>query len=553
MKIGFSYQRFSKPEQAKGDSIRRQIALRDGWCERHGVTLDTSVTLQDLGVSGFTGQHISNPDRYALAAFLELVQTGRVPNDSYLIIENLDRLTRQHARPALMLFLGLLEAGVNVVTLDPEHVYRHDSTDEFSIMIALSELMRGHRESARKSATVGAAWREKKQHAAGRPVTAMCPFWLKLVGDKKAATRTFEKIPDRVAVIQRIFKMCIEGLGVGAICRTLNLEKVPTFRGVHWQKSSVARILSNRAVVGEYQPHVGHKVRKPTGAPIPNYYPEIVTDTVFWEADAALKKRKRSGGRARTKCSNLFTSLVFDAEDKTKWNIENKGPVNSHQGGLVLANSEATLKQIAERKSFPYDLFERAILLSLREVSAVDLASNNNQSEAVRLTAISAQLSDNATRTEDIQRQLEQNPDITGLVVVLGKLEKRKRELIAEYEEVKRTLSTPVAEGAEQVRGLVEMLEKAEDKTALRVKLRAKIAAVVDRITIGYASKGKRLGRSITATIHFKHVTYKRVVRFDYKPRGTVGVKLKPKAETVRSYDNGIGTTSKTSKKPKAS
>jgi len=90
MKIGFSYEQFSKPEHAKGDSIRRQTALRDAWCAKNSVTRDTNVSLQDLGVSGFTGQHISSPDRFALAAFLEMVQNGRAPKDSYLIIENPD-------------------------------------------------------------------------------------------------------------------------------------------------------------------------------------------------------------------------------------------------------------------------------------------------------------------------------------------------------------------------------------------------------------------------------------------------------------------------------
>ena len=99
MKLGISYQRFSKPEQAKGDSRRRQTELRDEWCLRNRVTLDTSMTLEDFGVSGFTGLHRSNPDRYALAAFLEAVQQKKVPRDSFFLVENLDRLTREHIHP----------------------------------------------------------------------------------------------------------------------------------------------------------------------------------------------------------------------------------------------------------------------------------------------------------------------------------------------------------------------------------------------------------------------------------------------------------------------
>jgi hypothetical protein len=333
------------------------------------------------------------------------------------------------------------------------------------------------------------------------------------------------------------------------------VEKVPTFRGKHWQKSSVARILSNRAVVGEYQPCVGSKIRKPVGEPIKGYYPSIISSTVYDQAQQALKGRKRTGGRERTKATNLFTSLLFDGEDGTKWNVENKGAKNSKQGGIVLSNTEAQLRGDTERKSFPYDLFEQAILVSLREITAADLATGKQKVEATRLTEIGVRIGDVTQRITDITKELETNPDISGLVVVLGNLEKTKKALVAEYEDVKRTLATPTADGAEQVRGLVEMLEQAGDnKTQVRQKLRAKIAAVVDRITIGYVSKGKRQPRSITASISFKNVTYKRVVRFDYAPRGTIGVKMtggQRKKPKVRSYSNEPGTST-TSRKPTA-
>src|SRR5690349_15598624 len=96
--LAYSYIRFSNKEQARGDSLRRQTDPGGAatWCERNGVRLETSLTLQDKGVSGFRGKHRENPDKHALALFLELVKRGRIPRGSYLIVENLDRLTREH-------------------------------------------------------------------------------------------------------------------------------------------------------------------------------------------------------------------------------------------------------------------------------------------------------------------------------------------------------------------------------------------------------------------------------------------------------------------------
>src|SRR5947209_7088499 len=108
----YSYIRFSTPAQALGDSLRRQAEAAKTWCAKNGARFDTSLTFRDLGKSGFLGKHRSNPDRFALAAFLKLVQDGKVPRGSYLVIESLDRLTREHVRAGLMLLLGLIESGI---------------------------------------------------------------------------------------------------------------------------------------------------------------------------------------------------------------------------------------------------------------------------------------------------------------------------------------------------------------------------------------------------------------------------------------------------------
>src|ERR1019366_5827441 len=106
-RVAYSYIRFSTSEQAKGESVGRQLDMAKEWCERNGVTLDESLTLRDLGKSAYTGEHRKNPDRNALAGFLKMVQDGRIPSNAYLIVESLDRLTREDIKPALSLLLSL--------------------------------------------------------------------------------------------------------------------------------------------------------------------------------------------------------------------------------------------------------------------------------------------------------------------------------------------------------------------------------------------------------------------------------------------------------------
>src|SRR5262245_27895429 len=99
--VVISYIRFSDQPQQQGDTLRRQTAGTERWCERNGFRLDTSLTVRDLGVSAFRGKHRS--DKAALGQFLEAVRRGKVPRGSFLVIENLDRLSREEERPALRL------------------------------------------------------------------------------------------------------------------------------------------------------------------------------------------------------------------------------------------------------------------------------------------------------------------------------------------------------------------------------------------------------------------------------------------------------------------
>src|SRR5262245_54109861 len=249
--IAYSYIRFSHPDQAKGDSLRRQTEAAAAWCKRNNINLDTSITLPDLGKSAFTGQQRKNPDRHALAACLKLVEQGRVPRGRYLIIENLDRLSREDERAALRLWMDLLDQGVNIVQLHPETVFRHEKSDMVDIMRAIIELSRGHSESARKSERNGAAWaeRRRKVREEGAVLTRRLPAWVEERGGK------LRLIPERAAVIRRIFRLSADGYGLASIVKKLEEEKVPGFgHAGHWGRTYIAMILKDRRALGELQP-----------------------------------------------------------------------------------------------------------------------------------------------------------------------------------------------------------------------------------------------------------------------------------------------------------
>ena len=312
MPTAYAYSRFSSAEQRKGDSARRQRDRAEKYAAKHGLTLDTELTLDDEGISAFRGKNAATGN---LRAFLDLVEDGQIEPGSFLLLENLDRLSRQTARKALRLLEELVEAGITVVTLQNGRRYDSKALDEpLGLMEVLFTFFRSHDESRTKSQRIRDLWEKKREEAADKPMTAKCPGWLKL--DKQE--RRFIVIEERADIVRRIYTEALEGRGQHLIAETLNREGVPVFgRGKHWHSTYVTKLLKEPAVVGSFTPHIlehadtGRKVRKPQQT-ITDYFPPIVEQEIY---DRVQSMRNGAGtplrGRHASKeVRNLFGGLA---------------------------------------------------------------------------------------------------------------------------------------------------------------------------------------------------------------------------------------------------
>src|SRR4029077_20681898 len=110
----YSYTRFSSPEQAQGDSLRRQTEAARAYAAKHKLDLDEELTFHDPGMSAYRGQ---NAEAGALGTFLGAVRDKMIPQGSYLLVESLDRVSRQTVRLAVRTMEDIVAAGVNLVDL----------------------------------------------------------------------------------------------------------------------------------------------------------------------------------------------------------------------------------------------------------------------------------------------------------------------------------------------------------------------------------------------------------------------------------------------------
>ena len=103
--------------------------------------------MQDLGLSAYDG---TNVEKGALGAFLQAIKDGAIPRDSYLLIESLDRLSREDPQDAQELFRKIIKAGITIVTLADKMEYSSKTLrkDPFKLLMSILIMIRAHEESS---------------------------------------------------------------------------------------------------------------------------------------------------------------------------------------------------------------------------------------------------------------------------------------------------------------------------------------------------------------------------------------------------------------------
>lgn len=329
----YSYIRFSTPEQAMGDSKRRQVEKAEQYALANNLEL-VDERFMDLGVSAYRGR---NKDDGALADFQQAVADGVIEKGAYLLVESMDRISREKPRKAVRLLESICDSGIVVVTVSDGKVYDSATLDNdpFAFIYAFMVAIRANEESAIKSRRLREVWKRKKELATANklPMTRRLPAWLSLLPDRSG----FEVIEDRASIVRRIFDEAEQGAGQHSIANRLNTDAVETFgdgtrKATFWHRSYVAKILKNPAVFGTFTPHEtrdvdGKKVRDPL-PPIPDYYPAIVSEEQF---DRVNGRRGRQAPPMRIKkgeVSNILAGLAVCPLCESTMTRVNKGHRN---------------------------------------------------------------------------------------------------------------------------------------------------------------------------------------------------------------------------------
>lgn len=307
MATAYSYTRVSTPEQIKGDGIKRQIEKAELYAAQHGLELDTTLHLSDKGVSAYHGDNFGEDG--ALGSFVKLIGNV-VPVGSYLLVEALDRISRENTLSAMNRFDALSRAGIHVVTLMDNKIWPIGGIVDLSdLMVSMIHFAVANQESAKKSVRGLDNWSKKRKDAKEKPLTKSVPSWIRIVDDKLLL------IPERSAVVQQVFKLYLSGNGAAAIAKQLNDTGVAPWdsKGRGWYDASIRRLLSNRACIGELQTYSRTIINgKYVNAPqqlIIDYYPSAISEDIFNRA-AELRNCKAIKGRKPQSFNNFFSRIA---------------------------------------------------------------------------------------------------------------------------------------------------------------------------------------------------------------------------------------------------
>jgi DNA invertase Pin-like site-specific DNA recombinase len=178
------------------------------WAEQRSVQLDTELNLTDKGISAYLG---ANAETGALGAFLLAVSVGTVPRGSWLLVESLDRISRENAWRASHTIQSIVSAGVTVVDLsDGGREYSVETLEKDMMLFVMMVLRfsRANEESALKGSRVAAAFLSKRNSFAGKdaldkPYTRRLPAWMRWCDELKQ----YEIIADRGALVREMFEL----------------------------------------------------------------------------------------------------------------------------------------------------------------------------------------------------------------------------------------------------------------------------------------------------------------------------------------------------------
>jgi DNA invertase Pin-like site-specific DNA recombinase len=493
---GISYSRFSDPKQGKGDSEDRQDRLYRNFCQRHNLSPVAEI-FADRGRSGYKDEHRK---KGRLGQLIALAKDDRFEPGTVIVVEAWDRLGRLRPDRQTELVAELLRTGVRIGVCRLDDIFSEDDfgTHKWTTLAVFIQL--AYQESKQKAERVAASWEKRRQKARekGELLTTRLPAWLEQVRGE------VRPIPERAAAVRRMFQLAASGYGYTRIITALNKEGFAPFGKVvvrenrvrsqfsgKWTRPYVALILNDRRAIGEFQPRKDDD--KPDGPPLSGYFPAVVSEDEFLLARAGQAERLNGDAKGRKlgtrqgRYVNVFKGLLTHARDGEGFLLHNKGTKGNPQLSLINATGNGGRGRCY---TFPYPVFEEAILSRLREVDPRDVLPKGKE-PASKVDVLRAKLANVRQDLAGIQEELKAGFS-KALAEVLRDREAAEEQLANELQEELARSVKPASRAWQELPSLVDLIKESDDPDDVRLALRPVLRRIVESAWVLIVPQGSK-------------------------------------------------------------
>ena len=418
------YCRLSRDDGAEGESnsIANQKKLLAKYAKEHGFT-NTKFYVDD----GYTGTNFNRP---GFQQMLEDMEMGYI---STVIVKDSSRFGRNY-----------LEVGQYTDYYFPEHNIRfiaiNDCIDSENGEDDFSAFRNVMNEMYAKDISRKVRSSHRLRGNAGEPLSQPPYGYMKSPENKKKWIID----PDAAEVVQRVFRLCIEGNGNETIARILQEDKVLVpqaywqSKGLprggkktqpnpyKWCKTTIARILEQQEYCGDvinfksYSKSFRNKTRienpKENWAIFKDVHEPII-DRETWERVQELTKNtKRRKPKDENVKKSIFTNLLYcgDCGHKLWFNINKQNPsirfysCSNYKGIRGTCESTHYVREDSLEQVVKMELFKLATFLDHDETAFAELLEHKTNKDALaeRKTAESA-LAAAMARSQELLRLYE--------------------------------------------------------------------------------------------------------------------------------------------------
>ncbi|MFJ7501270.1 recombinase family protein [Serratia grimesii] len=375
MRKCFLYSRVSSDAQISGDGLVRQEDKLKQYLLQNAERLNLSTIdyeiLVDSGISGWKGSNMG--DTAALGQLFMRVESDEI-DDSVLIVESLDRFSRENPFRVAGYISKLAEHGIDIIDVENNLVI--GPSNPWSSTISSIIANRAHEESTLKSKRIKAAWdsRRKKAKESGQYMIKNTPFWIDVQDDKYV-------INANAAIVREIFDLYLEGYGSFSIAKKMN-EVGKIIRDKRWSTPKICALLRNPRCNGDFISNsLERNYEKGTSSftehVIKGLYPKIVTDDEFTlvlnRLDGNHKNRRVHNDRKVTilngllKCSICGEALTVRAAGAYRY----VGCLKTIEKGGCYS------------KPIRYDALEKIVVNHIRNMDLGQVYESNDSQEVI--------------------------------------------------------------------------------------------------------------------------------------------------------------------------